>query len=393
MASQKTRELQAQLAAKKTEIRNVVAEAGDDMDVTKITSRKFADGGEFRDWMAASNDELTDLQAQLAGSRALDADIEADVPAPTASVGAQILAAVKRDGKVRKNVESHVDLDVRAALFERGAGWAPETTRTGRVAFSPQRPAPDVVDSFPVFPTSQAAVVYMEETVYSGNAEETGEDGIYPEATLEYVQRTVPVRKVAVWLPVTDEQLEDEPFAQALIESRLGLMLNQRIDRQLLLGDGLGDNLLGTANVAGINNVPFNGAVPLFNLISNGLIAVQESGFATPTAAFMSPSTWETLRLTRTADGVYIMGNPADPSPTTIWGTPIVPTTVLTGVDQVIAGDYQGYAYVAPRRGIDVQVTNSHLDNFTRGRQAIRMDVRLAVVHDRPQAFATIATA
>ena len=399
MPFQKLADAEARLAALKNDVRKVLDEAGPDYDPKAVRSQTFADGTELRDWLASKNSEMDAAAGDLESARAADAAMrramDGPVPSegsPSGSVATQIMAALSSSG-MAKNVEHHLDVDVKAALFERGAGWAPETTRTGRVAFSAQRPAPDVADVFPVFPTSQAAVVYMQETVFVNPSAETGEDGVYPEAELQFNQQTVPVRKVAVWIPVTDEQLEDEPFAQALLEDRLALMLNQRVDRQLLLGDGLGDNLLGTANVVGVNNVPFNAAVPLFDLLSNGLIAVSEVGFSTPTAVFMSPGDWETLRLTRTVDGIYLLGNPADPSPATIWGTPIVPTTVLTGQNVAIAGDFGAHAYIAPRRGIDVQVSNSHLDNFTRGRQAIRMDVRLAVVHDRPSAFSTIATA
>ena len=42
------------------------------------------------------------------------------------------------------------------------------------------------------------------------------------------------------------------------------------------------------------------------------------------------------------------------------------------------------------RRGMDVQVTNSHASFFITGKQAIRADIRAVMVHFRPKAFGTV---
>jgi len=54
-----------------------------------------------------------------------------------------------------------------------------------------------------------------------------------------------------------------------------------------------------------------------------------------------------------------------------------------------LVGDFS-FSELAQRRGIDVQISNSHADFFTNGLQAIRADVRVALVIYRPAAFATV---
>jgi hypothetical protein len=45
---------------------------------------------------------------------------------------------------------------------------------------------------------------------------------------------------------------------------------------------------------------------------------------------------------------------------------------------------------LAVRRGIDVQVSNSHSTFFAEGKLALRADVRCALIHYRPKAFAQV---
>lgn len=282
-----------------------------------------------------------------------------------------------------------LDVDLKD-LFSTGS-WEPETTRTGRVELFPTRPAPQVVTHIPQTTTSQASVVYMEETTFTNAAAETAEGGAYPEAALELTEKSMPTRKLAVFLPVTDETFEDEPRAEAYVNNRLPYMLQQRLDSQVLVGTGTGVNLLGTANVAGIQTQA-QGSDPLTDAIYKLFRKIREDGFAEPSVVFVRPSVWEQVRLMRTTDGVYIWGPPSAQGPMTIWGVPVV-ETVAAPADKVVAGDYANFAELAVRRGVDVQVSNSHADFFASGKLAIRADVRVAMIHYRPRAFGVVTLA
>lgn len=282
---------------------------------------------------------------------------------------------------------AELDVPFRATLFETGAGWAPESTRIGRVEFKPLRPAPHVVDFIPEFSTRQAAVVYMEETTHTDNAAEIAEGAIYGEAAFVLTQRTKTVRKIGSWLPVTDEQLADEDEARDYVDNRLTYQLARRVDGQALVGSGVAPNVEGTENVTGIQTQAL-GTDPIFDAALKLFVLIQSDGFAEPSVAFIAPTKWQTVRLTRTADGIYILGNPADPGPERLWGVPMVQTTAHTAT-KIVAGDYANYGGLYVRKGVEVQV-GYQSDDFIKGRLAIRADVRVAMVHFRPKAFGVV---
>ncbi|MEU6674766.1 phage major capsid protein [Streptomyces sp. NPDC046925] len=288
---------------------------------------------------------------------------------------------------------AHLDISLKT-LMETPAGWDSEDTRTGRLELMPMRPAVHVASYFPHTTTGMSAVVYMEETTYTNNAAETAEanqadsQGAYPESALALTERQEPVRKIATFLPVTDEQFEDEPRAQGYVQNRLPNMIQQRLDSQLLVGNGTAPNLRGTENVVGIQTQAL-GSDPIPDAVYRCARKVRDNGFAEPSVMFIAPAKWESVRLLKTADGQYIWGHPSMVGPFTLWGIPVVETTAVTST-KVVLGDYVNFAELAMRRGIDVQVSNSHSDYFVKGKLAIRADMRAAAIHYRPKAFGVV---
>jgi hypothetical protein len=282
---------------------------------------------------------------------------------------------------------ARIDIDLKS-LFQTSIGWDPEDLRTGRVEMFPTRPAPHVIDVFPQTTTTMSTVKYMEETTFSNTAAETAEGGQYPEAALQLTERSSEVRKIPVFLPVTDEQFEDEPRARSYVENRLPFMLRQRVDLQLLVGNGTAPNLKGLENVSGIQSQALGGD-PVPDALYKCMRAIREDGFAEPSHVFIRPSKWETVQLQRTADGIYIWGHPSMPGPRTIWGVPVIETVAVTATKAAM-GDFTNFSEVSVRRSVDVQISNSHGTFFIEGKLAIRADVRLAVIFYRPKAFGVV---
>lgn len=403
------------LNAKRADLKAIFDEAGPELDPAKVKSLAVKDGKDLREIVNARNTELEDLQKEFAelnntaqaaynalhggDGASLETGDGISKPGPVAAkpLGSMFVASNAFKGYqsgqgvgpvAKLDIELSQLLRPQATLFQTSDGWAPESTRTGILTDFPTRPAPDVVDFIPQMPTSQAKVVYMEETVFTNAAAEKAEGGLYPEGTLKVEEKEQSVRGVKVWLPMTDEQLEDEQFARRYVDQRLVFMLRQRVDAQVLIGDGIAPNLMGTENVVGIQTQAL-GTDPAEDAIYKAMTLTRDDGFAEPSVVFIRPTKWQTIRLRKTSDGQYIWGHPSISGPETIWGVPVKQTTAVTATKAVL-GDYANHSFLAARRGVDVQITNSHDTFFVNGKQAVRADVRLAMVHLRPKAFGVV---
>lgn len=390
------KELNEAIVAKSKVLHDIFEEAGPDMDMSKVKSLS-GDTAAKVDAIKAMNAELDDLgkkrdQAnQLIESRKRADEMANAQPVPKAdpspaarkSLGEMVMesAALKSKGQT-----SSLDVDIKT-LFERTAGFAPESVRIPRVEQYAVRPLM-VADLLPVLPTSQAAIKYMEETTFTNNAAETAEAGTYGEAALAFTERSVPVEKIAVWLPVTDEQLEDVPSMAAYINNRLAYMLEARLDSQILNGNGTPPNLMGTLNVSGIQTQA-KGADPTPDAFYKAFTLVRTVGFAEPGVVFMNPADWQDIRLLRTSDGIYIFGSPLDPGIERMWGIRVVLSMAVVA-NTGIVGAYGQYSALYMRRGLDIKISDSHDTYFIAGKQAIRADMRCTVVHFRPKAFCKV---
>jgi len=399
------KECQAEIDAKSKALHAVFEEAGEAMDLDKVKS--VAGGSDaVLAFIRETNIELTDLgkkrddllEVAKAAQRAREYDPERgagesgdDRPAdrgPAKSIGELFVGSKAYSGRIRSGdgAADTLDIDLKT-LMETTAGWAPESTRTGKVIDYATRPI-QVIDIIPQTTTTQAAVVYMEETTFTNNAAETAEGGTYGEAALALTEQTSTVRKIAVWLPVTDEQLEDEGQARGYINNRLPFMIRQRLDLQILVGDGTAPNLSGIHDRSGLQTQA-KGGDPVPDAVYKAMTKVRVTGQAIPNAAVFHPNDWQDIRLLRTADGIYIWGNPSEAGPERIWGLMAVQAQAETE-NTGLVGDFANFVELAVRRGIEVQVSNSHSDFFVKGKQAIRADMRAALQVYRPAAFCTV---
>lgn len=407
---QKTlRELREEITVKQAALAEIFKEAGTTIDLSKVT-RVTGTNEEKAAEIKRRNDELNTL-VKAAEDRELvertqdemtkREDWLSEVPESHGHPGSSAKSRVQKKSIGELFIESkafleykggnegppaELDIEVKT-LFTTTAGWVPEALRGPRVELTPERAL--VVGDLPsTTETSQNAVKYMEETTATKAATEIAEAGTYPEAAFVLTERSSPVQKIAVFIPVTDEMFEDETRARDYINNRLIRAVRERFDLQLLIGNSTPPNLRGILNVVGINTQA-KGADPTFDAIYKGITLNRFTGFAEPDAIVMHPTDWQNIRLTRTADGIYILGNPGEAGAERLWGFPVVVTPAET-VGTALIGAFRAYSEIAIRSGVQVQVTNAHSTFFIEGKLAVRADFRAALAVYRPKAFTTV---
>ncbi len=203
-------------------------------------------------------------------------------------------------------------------VFSTSAGWAPENTRIGRLVEEALRPI-QVIDTIPGGETTRPPWCTWRRRPSPRLRLSAARRAAYAESTLALTEQTNTVRSIGTSLPVTDEQLADVPQVESYINMRLPNMINRRLDGQILVGDGSAPNLKGINNVSGILTQALGGdTVP--DAVYKGLRQVRVTGRAMPNIIYAHPNDWESIRLLRTADGIYIWGSPAEAGVQRIWG-------------------------------------------------------------------------
>lgn len=273
-------------------------------------------------------------------------------------------------------------------LITTGAGWAPPTIRTGEVVGYAVEP----VRFFTLMPkgaTGAAAITYMEETTRTQSAAAATEgSGAYAESTFALTERSVTVQNIGHLARVTTQQVEDVPQMQDFIDNELRAGLLEILDQYAITGTGVSPIPLGILAKTGLLTQAGAGD-EMADAVYKAMTQVIVTGKANPSFVLCHPNDWQSLRLLRTTDGMYIWGNPAERGPETLWGLPVVKSTRITE-GTALTGDLAGFGKYFERRGVLVEMTDSHDTNFAYGILAIRATVRGCFRWTRAAAFCQV---
>ena len=161
--------------------------------------------------------------------------------------------------------------------------------------------------------TSSNRVRVVVETVADpGEIGTVAEGAPKPEATLEFDETDEPVRKIASFLPVSDELLSDAPALGGYLNGRLSLFVQQEEENQLLNGTGSGTDLDGLLNRIPAENegiVSDAVAANAADSIYAAIVQVQAS-YLDADGVVLNPADWADLRLLKDQNEGYIGGSP-----------------------------------------------------------------------------------
>lgn len=274
---------------------------------------------------------------------------------------------------------------------------------------------PTVADLLPSATATSPQITYNQELTTTNAAAATAESGLKPESAFTFDEVTEPVKKLATFLPVSDEMLEDAPQVQAYLNQRLSLFIRIAEETSILRGSGTND-LVGFVNsftARGIGSAVVTGTAAsnagtaiygdLFDILNNQ----RGSSHLEPDAIIMHPNEWGTIRTRYDTAGQYYgggpilgpYGGPQGPAQSSqlsqsysLWGVQVHVTSAI-GAGTMLVGAFRQGAQLFRRGGITVEASNSHSDFFQRNQTAIRAEERLALAVYRPSAFTVVTWA
>jgi HK97 family phage major capsid protein len=255
---------------------------------------------------------------------------------------------------------------------------------------------PTVADLFGQGTATQNTIVYLEETsvtpgvltypyVTSSAAAvsyvSTSEAGGKPAAYIDFTKKSAALEKLAAFLPISDEMIEDEPAIASYINGRLALFVKQAEEQFLiekLLASGVGTS--GYGELGGSN---------IFDSVMAGITAVRVEGGMEPDTLVMSALDYAKMVTKKDTQSGYYAGNPFAAAPSNPWGLRTVVTNAVADGSPIVGAFNEG-ATVWRRGGVTVEASNSHNDYFRRNLTAIRAEERLCLTVFRPKAFQTL---
>jgi HK97 family phage major capsid protein len=255
----------------------------------------------------------------------------------------------------------------------------------------PTRPL-KMADLFAPGVTDSNLVTFMKESSFTNAATPVAEGTAKPESALVFAAASEPVRKIATWLPVTEEMLEDVPSLRSYLDARLALAVQLAEDDQLLNGNNVAPNLDGVLVRAGLAAAVVKAAGDTnSDAILKQIAAIQTATGLVPDGVVVHPTNWQTILLTKDTTGNYIGGGGpfASVGRPTLWGLPVAVTPAIAA-NTALVGAFMTGGQLFRRGGLRVEASNSHADFFTTNRVAIRAEERLALVLYRESGFGKV---
>lgn len=295
--------------------------------------------------------------------------------------------------------------EVKVPGTQQVTGWTegvPLLTEYDRTIVQAKRERLTIADLCGSGTISGNAISYFVEAAMQGAFTTVAEGAAKPQISFDNPTAKVDaLKKIAGWIELTDEFLEDLPFLKSEIDTRALYQLKLFEEAQLLNGPGTGTTVLGIRGRSGVQvQAAPNLAAGNADAVFSGLTKVNTATGLFADGLIIHPTDYEKFRLNKDGNGQYFgggyfqgqYGNDGMLTNPNLWGMRTVVTTAAT-LGEVFVGSWRLGATVYRKGGVRVQATNTHADNFTNNKVTIRLEERVALAVRYPAAFVKVALA
>ena len=268
----------------------------------------------------AAVDHDKEIAAQLdAALKAAQATPVADMPGaqgtPAAkSLGEHFVKSLGADGLARLAARQPVEVPAFKA--------ANETAQTVPGVFGPLLTdydtnlvhayrRPTVTDLFATGSISGDKITYFVESGVDGDFTTVAEAAQKGQIHFQDpTSKTENLHKIAAWWAVSDEMAADTAFWKTEIDNRGLYMLSIFEEQQVLFGDGTGENLKGVLVRDGLQAKEIASGGSVIDGIFSAMTDIQTATGLTADGLLINPADYQTLRLSKDANGQYLGGGP-----------------------------------------------------------------------------------
>lgn len=257
----------------------------------------------------------------------------------------------------------------------------------------PERPLV-IEDLFPHVPVSTNSVEYMKEGSYTSAAAIVAEGADKPETKFTApTLHTANIVTIAHWTKITNQLAADAPALAAYINTKMQYALQATVDAQLVTGTGGATQLPGIlkegnytdpVTAGSITKADFGSDATLFDFVLK-VKSVLENTYITPEFILLNPADWTKLAMLKDGQKRYILGGPQAIASKSLWGIPVITSASVTQ-GKYILGNLQVGATIYDRQALNLAMSDSDDQNFTQNLITIRVERRLGVAYEFPQA-------
>ncbi len=232
-------------------------------------------------------------------------------------------------------------------------------------------------------PVTSNMVNSLREASWTNSAAEVSQGAAKNESDNTFEQYNVPITTVAHWLKISNQLLADAPAVVAYIETRLRDGLAQRVEAQLINGNGTSPNLSGFTDSGNFTAYTATSDDLLVDAINRIKYTMWAAGNM-PDTVIVNPADWGAMERTREGSnsGMYLYGTPGMNAGMNPFGLNVVLSQYLAA-GKVIVGRMSDSAVLYARSGAVVEMGYVGSD-FTNNLITIRAEERLGLGCDRP---------
>jgi HK97 family phage major capsid protein len=225
--------------------------------------------------------------------------------------------------------------------------------------------------------TNKMYVQWAEQANREGAANEVAEGTAKPQIDFDWVEKSAKVEKIAAYIKVSKEALDDLDGLQNEIETELREAVLLKADTDLLSGDGTTPTINGLLNQdTAYSAGSFAGTVenPNKSDVLRTAISQVITNFFQPNGILMHPADVASMDLEKASDGHYILPPFRSANGSTISGVRIYENTGME-IDKFVVGDFTKWN-VRIREGVNIDIGHD-MDDFTKNLVTILAEMRL----------------